>query len=164
MGKRVKQPKIRGNGKYTESEYFQRIRQFLRKAFQYWPPMQLALNKASRPSQSSNKRLKKEYQCNKCKKWYPRKNVQIDHKIECGSLNTYEDIVPFIKRLTVEDVNGYQILCKQDHSVKTKQYLKDKRANNYSKAIDFIANTEDREVKLMVNSTKKIKNERKSKK
>jgi len=125
--KRVKASKIRGAGKYTESEYFQRIRQFLRKCFQYWPPMQLALNKASRPSQSSNKRLKKEYQCNHCKKWFPRKNVQIDHINECGSLSTYEDIVPFIKRLTIEDIDGFQILCKQDHSTKTKKYLKEKR-------------------------------------
>ncbi len=125
--KRIKAPKIRGAGKYTESEYFQRIRQFLRKCFQFWPPMQLALKKASRPSQSSNKRLKFEYQCNYCKKWFPRKMVQIDHRIECGSLNNYNDIVPFIQRLTTEDVNGYQILCKPDHSNKTKKYLKDKK-------------------------------------
>ncbi len=35
MAKRIKQAKTRGAGKYSESEYFQRIRQFLRKAFQF---------------------------------------------------------------------------------------------------------------------------------
>ncbi len=130
MGKKIrklKAPKIRGAGKYTESEYFQRIRNGLRKAFQWWPPMQLALKKASRPSQSANKRLRIEYQCAHCKKWFSRKGVQIDHVEECGSLRVYDDIVPFLKRLTKENVDAYQILCKKDHKVKTKKYLKDKR-------------------------------------
>jgi len=45
--------------------------------------------------------------------------VEIDHKIACGSLACYEDIVPFIKNLTQENVNSYQILDKACHKKKT---------------------------------------------
>lgn len=126
--KRVVVPKTRGAGTYTESEYFSRIRSSLRRAFRWWPPMMLALKKASRPSQSDNKRLKTEYQCAMCKKWKARKDVEIDHIEECGSLSKYEDVVPFIKRLTKENVEDYQILCKNTcHKDKTKQYLINKK-------------------------------------
>jgi hypothetical protein len=104
----------------TESAYFSKIRSTLRSGFRWWKPMQLALDAASRPYKGANKRLKKEYVCNHCKEWYPRKMVEIDHKIECGSLKCYEDIVGFIQRLTVESIDSYQILCKKCHLVKTK--------------------------------------------
>lgn len=117
MTKKVE--KTRNAGTLTESQYFSKIRSGLRKAFMWWKPMQLALDKASRPSQSSNKRVKKEYQCAKCKKWFQRKEVEIDHIIECGSLKSYDDIIPFIQRLTIEDVEGFQVLCKPCHRTKT---------------------------------------------
>jgi hypothetical protein len=69
----------RNGGTMTESQYFSKIRSVLRSGFRYWKPMQLALEAASRPSQSTNKRIKKEYQCAKCKKWYKRADVEIDH-------------------------------------------------------------------------------------
>jgi hypothetical protein len=125
--KRSRVAKTRNSGTLTESQYFSKIRSALRNAFRYWKPMQVALEKASRPSQSENKKLKKEYQCNKCKKWFKRADVQIDHIEECGSLLSYDDIVPFLKRLTVEDVNAYQILCKQHHKEKTSKYLQSKK-------------------------------------
>lgn len=113
--------KTRNHNTLTEAEFFSKIRSALRKAFQFWKPMQLVLEEASRKSQSDNKRLKKEYQCNHCKKWFKRSDVQIDHVIECGSLKCYEDIVPFIIRLTAEEKSAYQILCKNCHSCKTKK-------------------------------------------
>lgn len=126
MAKRVLKRKAttvcsRNAGTMTESQYFSKIRSMLRSGFRYWKPMQLALEAASRPSQNTNKRIKKEYQCAHCKKWFKRADVEIDHIEECGSLQKYEDIVPFIQRLTKEDVNAYQILCKNPcHLNKTK--------------------------------------------
>lgn len=116
------------NGKtMTESQYFSKIRSILRSGFRYWKPMQQALELASRPSQNVNKRIKKEYQCNHCKNWFKRADAEIDHKIECGSLSTYDDIVPFIQRLTPENVNAFQILCKTCHKVKTDLYKQNKK-------------------------------------
>jgi len=122
-------PKTRNAGKSSEAEYFSKIRSALRNAFRYWSPMLIALEQASRPSQSTNKKLKKEYLCAHCNKWFKRADVQIDHKIECGSLRCYEDIVPFIQRLTQENVDAYQILCKNKcHLIKT-NLEKNKRKN-----------------------------------
>jgi len=120
----------RNGNTMTESQYFSKIRSVLRSGFRYWKPMQLALEAASRPSQSLNKRIKKEYQCNHCKKWYKRLDVEIDHKIECGSLSKYEDIVPFIQRLTPENINAFQILCKPCHKIKTNEFRQLKKKTN----------------------------------
>lgn len=116
-------------GTLTESQYFGKIRSALRNAFRYWKPMQQALKNAERKSEDkTNPRLKFEYQCAKCKKFKSRKLVEIDHIIECGSLKNYNDIVPFIKRLAVEDVKAYQILCKVCHKQKTLKNKKNKNA------------------------------------
>jgi len=116
------------NGKtMTESQYFSKIRSILRSGFRYWKPMQQALELASRPSQNLNKRIKKEYCCAKCKNWFKRADVEIDHIEECGSLSKYEDIVPFIQRLTPENINAFQILCKPCHKIKTDLYKQNKK-------------------------------------
>jgi 5-methylcytosine-specific restriction endonuclease McrA len=120
----------RNGGTMTESQYFSKIRSILRSGFRYWKPMQLTLEAASRASQSLNKRIKKEYQCAKCKKWYKRADVEIDHKEECGSLSSYEDIVPFIQRLTKENIDAYQILCKPCHKLKTEAFRQSKKKIN----------------------------------
>lgn len=120
----------RNGGKLTESEYFSKIRSGLRRTFMYWHPMMIALKRVSRPSQSENKRIKTEYQCEGCGEWFKRADIHIDHKIECGSLKTYDDIVPFIKRLTVEDPNMFQILCKEKcHREKTNEERRNKKIN-----------------------------------
>lgn len=118
----------RNGNTITNSQYFSKIRSILRSGFRYWKPMQLTLEAASRPSKNINKRIKKEYQCNHCKQWFKRTDVEIDHIIEAGSLSCYEDIVPFIQRLTQEGIENYQILCKTPcHSNKTKAFKESKR-------------------------------------
>jgi 5-methylcytosine-specific restriction endonuclease McrA len=119
MVKRVKAIKTHNNNTLTESEYFSKIRSSLRKSFQYWKPMSVALELSSRKYTGENKRIKKEYQCACCGEWFIRKDVQIDHIIPCGSLRTFDDIVPFIKNLTQEDPSAYQILCHIHHLNKT---------------------------------------------
>lgn len=132
--KKVKVPRTRNMNTLTESEYFSRIRSALRNAFKWWLPMKEALRRASRPSENTaNKRLKTEYQCNKCKHWFARKLVEIDHIEAAGSLSCYDDIVPFIKRLTVEEISKYQILCKPCHKVKTMKDNSDRKLGNLDK-------------------------------
>lgn len=125
--KRQLVPRTHNAATWTEAQYFAHIRSHLRNAFRWWKPIQLALTAASRPSKSKNKRLKTEYQCAECKQWFPRKNVEVDHIVECGRLSSYEDIVPFIKRLAAEDVSAYQVLCKPCHKIKTEEYKKNKK-------------------------------------
>lgn len=119
-------PKEYNLNTWTKAKYFGTIRSCLRRAFRYYKPMQEALNLASRPNESENKKLKKEFQCNHCKQWFKRADVEIDHIQELGELREYSDIVPFIKKLTTENVSDYQILCKPHHLVKT-HAARDKR-------------------------------------
>jgi hypothetical protein len=120
--------KTRNLNTLTESQYFQKIRSGLRNTFRYWKPMMKALEQACRTYQGSNKRQKKEYQCAHCENWFMRTGVQVDHIEECGSLSCWEDLVPFIQRLTPEDINAFQVLCKPCHSQKTKAYKQSKKA------------------------------------
>lgn len=117
MGKKVE--KTRANGTMSESAYFSRIRSILRRGFMYWKPMMDALKASSRQYKGENKLQKLEYQCSQCGQWYKRKEVNIDHIEDCGELRSYEDIVPFIQRLTKEGVENFQVLCKTCHQEKT---------------------------------------------
>lgn len=117
--------KTRNNGTQTEAAYWGGVRSALRRHFRYWKPMVEAKNKARRKNQSSNKRLKWEFQCNHCKEWFKDKDIQIDHIIPVGSLRCPEDLAGFLERLTPEE--GFQVLCKECHQVKTNQERKDKK-------------------------------------
>ena len=110
---------VRNLNTLSEAEYFSKIRSAFRKTFQFWKPGTEALKLVSRPYKGTNKLAKTEYQCAGCKEWFLRKNVHIEHIIPCGSLRTYDDIVPFLKRLTTENILDFQIMCKECHQVKT---------------------------------------------
>ena len=118
----AKVKKTRNAGTQTEAAYWASVRSVLRRGFRYWKPMQKAKQDAKRKSQSSNKRLKYEYQCNKCREWFPDKQVQIDHVEPVGSLKCLEDLAGFLERLTPED--GFQVLCKECHQEKTNKERK----------------------------------------
>ncbi len=121
-------PRTRNLKTMTESEYFGKIRSSLRSCFRFWKPALKALELSSRPYTGKNSRQKKEYQCNECENWFSRRSVEIDHIEECGKLSSYEDIIIFIQRLTREEPEAYQILCKECHKTKTKKYHDNKKA------------------------------------
>ena len=111
--------KPRNGGTMTEAQYFAKLRSALRNAFRWWVPMKTALKAAERKSQSTNKRIKFEYQCASCSYWYPRKEVEIDHIIPCGTLKSYDDIAIFVQNMTPENTSAFQVLCKSCHKLKT---------------------------------------------
>jgi hypothetical protein len=55
--------------------------------------------------------------------------LQIDHVEECGSLKCYEDIAPFLKRLTPESVSAFRVLCKICHQKFTNQQRQKRKEN-----------------------------------
>jgi len=123
----MRSPKTHNGGTITEAAFWSMLRSMLRRGFRYWKPYSMAKLAARRPSESDNKRLKWEFQCKHCKMWFPAKEVQTDHVIPCGSLRCWDDLVPFVKRLTAEGVDSYQILCKPCHNVKTQIERKEKQ-------------------------------------
>lgn len=120
MGKPKRKLKERpyAGGRYTEARFWGFIRSALRQKSTRWPPIYDVLEEARRPSKSKNKRLKWEYQCAKCKKWWPQKEVSVDHIIPTGSLKSFDDIPGFVERLFCEK-DGLQVLCDGCHNVKT---------------------------------------------
>lgn len=119
------------NGTMTSSAFFSFLRSALRAKSRFWLPVQECKKRNRRINQSSNRRLKFEYQCNQCKNWFPEKEVKCDHIIPAGSLNSFEDLPEFCRRLFCE-VEGLQLLCDVDHDAKTlieRKQLKEARNN-----------------------------------
>lgn len=115
--------RTRGAGTLTESAFWAMIRSALREKSRWWKPVSVCRNNARRKYQGDNKRQRWEYQCNKCKKWFPHKNVNVDHITPVGTLKCKEDLPGFVDRLFVE-VEGLQVLCNKDHDEKTKSERK----------------------------------------
>ncbi len=130
MGKKV--IKTRNAGTMSESAFWAFIRSALRQKSRWWKPITQCKQNAKRPYKGVNKRQKFEYQCNKCKKWFPDKQINIDHILPAGELNKANDLPGFVERLFVEEY-GLQCLCTNCHNEKTKQekeQLKIKRNGN----------------------------------
>lgn len=118
MGKKV--IKTRNAGTMSESAFWAFIRSALRQKSRWWKPVTQCKLNAKRPYKGTNKRQKFEYQCNKCKKWFPDKQINIDHVLPAGELNKADDLPGFVERLFCE-VEGLQCLCLNCHNEKTKQ-------------------------------------------
>ena len=130
MGKKV--IKTRNAGTMSESAFWGFIRSALRQKSRWWKPITQCKQNAKRPYKGANKRQKFEYQCNKCKNWFPDKQINVDHISPAGELNKADDLPGFVERLFVEEY-GLQCLCQNCHNEKTKQekqQLKIKRNGN----------------------------------
>ena len=102
----------------TESAFWAHILSALRKATRFWKPAVDKLNEGKRPNMSSNKRLKYEYHCECCNKWFPQKEIELDHIIPCGGINGPDKVAGWIERAFVE-IEGFQRLCNTCHNKKT---------------------------------------------
>lgn len=126
--KNPKVPRTRCSGTMTESQFWSMIRSTLRRKSMSWKPIQDIKEEHRRENQSSNKKLKWEYQCNRCKQWFPEKItkkkkseilIEVDHIVPAGSCNE-ETVGQFIQGLFCEKHN-LQLLCYQCHAEKTKE-------------------------------------------
>lgn len=113
MGRRVE--RTRNGGNWTEARYFSFIRSALRSAFQKWGPKHEAKKLA--------KRGYNQYECAHCGEIYGNKDTEVDHIEPAGSLKTYNDLPSFVERMFCE-VEGFQVLCKACHQVKTNEERK----------------------------------------
>jgi hypothetical protein len=114
VGKTNRVPKTRASGTWTEAAFFAFLRSGLRNMSRRWRPLVCdALNRVRRKSISKkNPRLKWQYQCEKCGGWFSRKNVEVNHKDPCGSMNCMEDLPGYVSRLFCE-VEDLEVLCKK---------------------------------------------------
>lgn len=113
-------PKTRNAGSMTEVQFFQWIRQVLRKASIYWKPISQVRKEAQVAYKGPNKRRKYSYVCSSCNKEYPSTEINVHHKIECGSLKSFDDLPGFVERLFTEKEN-LTVLCKKCHDKEHKK-------------------------------------------
>ena len=125
--------KPRASGTMTEAAFWSFIRSALRQKSRWWKPIQMVKLKARRKYSGVNKRQKYEYKCNKCKKWFPDKQINVDHIIPAGSLTTAQDLPQFVERLFSEEDN-LQVLCSTCHDKKTFKELKNGKKNSIKTA------------------------------
>ena len=131
MGRVVEKPYC--GGTWSRARMFGFIRSAMRRASVRWGPKNKAAIDARRPNKSRNKRLKWEFQCADCGKWFARKFTSVHHKKSCGTLRSFDDLPAFVENLFCE-VDGFELLCnkchKKKHSLKTehKIHAKEKKA------------------------------------
>lgn len=111
--RRVTVERTRNGGLLTEAAFWQMIRSTLRNKTRFWYPRLKCLQNSRRQNQSSNKRLKWEFQCFNCTKWFPQKEVEVHHSVEAGTLKCYNDLPGFVERLFAEE--GWICLCRECH-------------------------------------------------
>jgi len=124
--KRKLVPKIRNAGTMTESAFWSLIRSTLRQKSRWWKPIAACKAQVKRKYKGKNKRQRFEYKCNKCKKYFAAKNINVDHIVPAGTLRCADDLPGFVERLFCE-VEGLQVLCSDCHDKKTQQEKQDKK-------------------------------------
>ena len=102
----------------SEARFWAFIRSNLRRMTMRWVPKYKAKEQVRRKSQSENKRLRWEYQCAHCQKWFPEKETEVDHIVPCGSLKSFADVAGFLERMLCE-VHGFRVLCNKCHNAVT---------------------------------------------
>lgn len=113
MPRRVE--RTRASGTWTEARYFGFIRSALRAAFMKWGPKNAAKLNA--------KIGYNQYTCASCEGVFGNKDVQVDHIEPCGTLKKYDDLPAFVEKMFCE-VEGFQVLCKSCHQIKTNEERK----------------------------------------
>lgn len=115
---KIRGAKTRANNTMTEAAFFTMIRSALRQKSRWWLPVQLAKKDARRAYIGTNKRIKWEYKCTKCKNWFFEKEIEVNHKIPAGSLSSFEDLHGFVERLFCEK-EDLEVVCKECHKIET---------------------------------------------
>ena len=84
----------------------------LRRASYRWPGRYTALKSANVG--------RNQYKCAHCppETVHPKKNIQLDHKIPVVPVTGWDGFDGFIDRLLCDE-EGYQVLCKHHHEIKT---------------------------------------------
>ena len=123
-------PRTRNGGTWTEAEYWTRVRSALRKAFADWKPAKDAIRAATRPNtrRETHPRRQIEAVCESCHEPFWLEEVQADHVVPCGSLRSADDLAGFLARLTPENVDAFQCVCKACHNEKTQLEAAERRA------------------------------------
>lgn len=109
----------------TEAQFWGWIRSSLRRMSQRWRPIYGILKESKRAVTAADRakwgnRIKFVHQCSRCRAWFPKKEVEVDHIVPCGSLKCSEDVGPFVLRMLCER-EGLRLLCHECHVTITQE-------------------------------------------
>lgn len=102
---------------WSSAKWWGFLRSKLRAAYTRWPPKHEVMAEARRAA-PKGKRHKWEFRCAQCEGWFLQKNVEVDHIIPCGKLQSFSDLPGFVERLFCGK-EGLRVLCKTCHTVIT---------------------------------------------
>jgi len=108
-------PRTRNGGTETESMHMGKIRSALRNLSRFWKPIQEA-RKRNKFGTGRNAK----YYCDACGGLFLSVEIEVNHKVQVGSLKTYADIPDFCQRLFSENIDDYEVVCKNCHLEITK--------------------------------------------
>ena len=110
----------------TEAKWWAWVRGGIRRGLWEKNPVKLNYIKDNRFKAPLGRKTKKNpegmvwaCECEICGKTKRQSLCQVDHKIEAGSLKSFEDLEGFITRLVAITDDDVQIACKSCHSIKT---------------------------------------------
>jgi 5-methylcytosine-specific restriction endonuclease McrA len=111
----------RNGGLWTEARFKSFVISKLRAGLRWWPPKFRVLKNAATERKVNPKtgKLAMHYLCKKCKRDFPLKEVQVDHKNPVVDTKTgFVSWDVYVERMFVED-KMLQVLCKPCHKIKS---------------------------------------------
>ena len=112
--KRILKEKPFADGTLTNAAFFGMIRAALRNKSRWYHPIKVCKERSRTPYIGTNKRRKWSYKCEKCHQLFDVREVNVHHKIECGMLNSFDDLPGFTQRLFC-DSSGLMCICNDCH-------------------------------------------------
>ena len=102
------------DGSMTSNAFFSMIRAALRNKSRWYKSITIAKNRAKVAYIGPNKKRKWMYRCERCFQLHDGKSINVHHKIECGKLNSFEDLPGFVERLFCSSEHLI-VLCNNCH-------------------------------------------------
>ena len=100
----------------SNSAFFSLIRSALREKSRWWYPIKVCRERARVIYVGNSRKRKWMYKCEMCGSIIvDAKATVVHHLVECGKLNSFEDLPTFTKNLFC-DSNLLQLLCNQCHT------------------------------------------------
>lgn len=118
MAKKPAAPKTRNFGTMTDAQFFGRLKNLLRAWSIQWKPGEEYLKKKRRLHKGQGRQTY-EYQCERCLKWFSRKEVEKDHIVDVGVPTSFKEFGEMVERLFIEIDGGWQCLCIPCHDKKS---------------------------------------------
>lgn len=131
----------------NQSQFYTWLRGKLR---EIWKdnPVRITFKKETLRPVSPEERLTKKFhpstknvgECTFCDEWFPGSKLEVDHKIQIGKCNNFEDAVDFLKGVAFVPKSNMQLTCKPCHKIKSyseRQGITFEEARLEKKAIEF---------------------------